>query len=428
MRGLTRRRGLPETFACGKLAEGQTGDSPGKTIYPRRMSGHIGKALASERKLTGLSQVALAKRAGYSLSMVKAVEQGREAASAGFVAAVAKALGIDPDRLQGTPYLETLAEDGPLAGLEELRVLLAEGGYVRAEQPPARDVLLADLAAVNKAMHTDRTRHALIKLPRLIRQLHGAIEFADSDVVRTESYAMLCSAYIAAEGVCVRLGYSSLTALVLDRLDQAAAHTGDPAYAVRALMKRARLLMAHGSTDSAMSLVGRGLELVPGETESERVLRGYGHLRGAMVAARGLRLELARDHIDQAAVIAAPMLHESTLYTTDFGPGNVAVHACAVELEAGDPGKAARDGAALTLPAEMAAPRAGHHWQDNARAWLMAGKPDKALVALSKARAVAPQQTRLHPGVRETVHGIAAAQRRQSEGLVGFASWLGTSL
>lgn len=58
----------------------------------------------------------------------------------------------------------------------------------------------------------------------------------------------------------------------------------------------------------------------------------------------------------------------------------------------------------------------------------MIAKPDKALVALNRARSVAPQQTRLHPSVRETVYGIAAAQRRQSEGLLGFASWLGASL
>ncbi|WP_238845293.1 hypothetical protein [Nocardia terpenica] len=58
----------------------------------------------------------------------------------------------------------------------------------------------------------------------------------------------------------------------------------------------------------------------------------------------------------------------------------------------------------------------------------MIGKPDKALGALNKARIIAPQQTRLHPSVRETVHGIAAIQRRQSDSLLGFASWLGASL
>jgi len=82
----------------------------------------------------------------------------------------------------------------------------------------------------------------------------------------------------------------------------------------------------------------------------------------------------------------------------------------------------------LRLPSGVAAPRAGHHWQDNARAWLLIGKADKALAALNKARSVAPQQTCLHPSVRETLYGIAAAQRRQSDSLLGFASWLGASL
>ncbi|MFD9545779.1 hypothetical protein ACFWBG_00245 [Nocardia salmonicida] len=109
------------------------------------------------------------------------------------------------------------------------------------------------------------------------------------------------------------------------------------------------------------------------------------HLRGAIVAARGRRLDVALDHIAEARALARPMTRESDLYTTDFGPGNVEVHACAVELEAGDPGKAAHDGAALILPVDMAAPRAGHHRQDNARTC-------------------------------------------QSESLLGFAHWLGATL
>jgi transcriptional regulator with XRE-family HTH domain len=389
---------------------------------------HVGQAIASERKIAGLSQRQLAARSNYSLSMVKAVEQGREVASPGFVAAVAAALRVDPDRLQGTPYVETLAEDGPLEGLAELRAVLAEGSYVQPLDPPGRAELRAALVAVEAALHNDRTRRAMALLPTLIRQLYGAVAAARTDSERAQAYETLCAAYIAAENACCRLGYSSLTALVLDRLDWAAGHIDDPGYAVRSLMKRSRLLMAHGSTEVALSLVDRGLDMVPGDSDGERALRGYGNLRGAIVAARGLRLDLAENYIGEARRIAAPMKSESNLYTTDFGPGNVEVHACAVELEAGDPSKAATHGASLQLPGDMAAPRAGHHWQDNARAWLMSGKPDKALVALNRARAVAPQQTRLHPAVRETVHGIAAAQRRQSESLLGFAHWLGAPL
>ncbi|WP_025353059.1 helix-turn-helix domain-containing protein [Nocardia nova] len=392
------------------------------------MGEHVGRRIASERKIAGLGQRQLAARANYSLSMVKAVEQGREVASPGFIAAVSKVLGVDPDRLQGTPYLDTLEEDGPLEGLSELRAVLAEGAYVQALEPPTVADLRAELVAVEDALHNDRTRRALALLPNLIRRLHGAVEDAGDEAERIRADDMLCAAYIAAEGACCRLGYSSLTALVLDRLDTVAARSEDPGYAVRSLMKRSRLLMTHGSTDVAMSLVERGLSLVPGSSDGEQVLRGYGHLRAAIVAARGRRLELARDHIAAAREIARPMTGESMLYTTDFGPGNVEIHSCAVELEAGDPGKAARDGADLRMPVDLAAPRAGHHWQDNARAWLMSGKPDRALAALNKARAAAPQQTRLHPSVRETVYGIAAVQRRQSEGLLGFASWLGAGL
>ncbi|TQM32886.1 helix-turn-helix domain-containing protein [Nocardia bhagyanarayanae] len=392
------------------------------------MGQHAGERIAAERKIAGLSQQQLAGRAKYSLSMVKAVEQGREVASPGFIAAVSGALGVEPERLQGNPYVDTLAEEGPIEGLAELRTVLAEGAYVRAVEPLPFEELTAGLTAVQVALRSDRTRRALVLLPDLIRQLYGAVHAARNDRDRAKAYEMLCAAYIAAEGACGRLGYSSLTALVLDRLDWAAAHADDPAYAVRSLIKRSRLLIAHGATDVAMSLVDRGLALVPGDSEAEKVLRGYCHLRGAIVAARARRLDDARTHIGAARRIASPMAGESSLYTTDFGPGNVEVHACAVELEAGDPGKAARDGAALALPPDMAAPRAGHHWHDNARAWLMTGKPDQALAALNKARAAAPQQTRLHPSVRETLFGIAAAQRRQTESLVGFASWLGASL
>ncbi|MGW3470120.1 helix-turn-helix domain-containing protein [Saccharopolyspora sp. NPDC000995] len=56
------------------------------------------------RKVAGLDQHALAQRASYSTSMVRAVEQGREPASPAFVAAVAKALNIEIQELYGQPY------------------------------------------------------------------------------------------------------------------------------------------------------------------------------------------------------------------------------------------------------------------------------------------------------------------------------------
>ncbi|WP_280472896.1 helix-turn-helix domain-containing protein [Nocardia cyriacigeorgica] len=62
-----------------------------------------GDRIAGLRKLAGLKQVQLAQRARYSLSMVRAVEQNREPASPGFVAAVAGVLGVEPEYFEVPP-------------------------------------------------------------------------------------------------------------------------------------------------------------------------------------------------------------------------------------------------------------------------------------------------------------------------------------
>ncbi|WP_156371467.1 helix-turn-helix domain-containing protein [Nocardia arizonensis] len=108
------------------------------------MSENVGHRIASERKIAGLSQRGLAARAAYSLSMVKAVEQGREPASQGFISAVARVLRIAPEQLTGAPY-----DDGkPLSdAVNELSVLLTEGRYARASEPGPLAQLEADLSA-----------------------------------------------------------------------------------------------------------------------------------------------------------------------------------------------------------------------------------------------------------------------------------------
>ncbi len=54
----------------------------------------------------------------------------------------------------------------------------------------------------------------------------------------------------------------------------------------------------------------------------------------------------------------------------------------------------------------------------------MAGDYAGGLRCLQQARQIAPQQTRHHPMVRETVFAIASARRGRDE-LSVFASWLG---
>jgi transcriptional regulator with XRE-family HTH domain len=386
------------------------------------MAQHLGERIANERKIAGLTQRALATRTNYSLSMVKAVEQGREPASPGFVSAVAKAVRITPEQLTGAPY-----DDGkPLSdAVNELSVLLTEGRYARAAEPGTLAEIESDLEAAQRLYRSDRTRQTIEVLPGLIRRAHGAVrETRDED--RGRAYTLLTSAYVLAEWSVRRTGHTMLALPALDLADTYALLADDPYYGAFSALARARVLTHYGESEVAAQLIDSAISMADG-TRAGLVMAGYSHLAAAVNEARKLNYSGAVDHLRVAREFAT-RTGETDLYMTAFGPLNVEIHAHAIEVESGDPNKAATAGAQLAYSTGAPPTRIGHHWQDNARAWLMAGKPDKALVALNKARAVAPQQTRLHPSVRETLYGIAAVQRRQSDSLVGFASWLGASL
>ena len=386
------------------------------------MGENVGQRLASERKLAGLNQRALAARASYSLSMVKAVEQGREPASTGFISAVARVLRITPEQLTGAPY-----DDGrPLSdAVNELSVLLTEGRYARATEPGKLAQLEADVLAAQQLYRRDRTRQTIEVLPGIIRRLHGATREMSGDE-KAHAYTLLTAAYVLAEWSARRTGHLLLTLPALDLADAYAPMSDDRNWGAFSILARARVLTHYGESEVAGQLIETAISSAD-ESRRGLILGGYSHLAGAVNEARKLNYSGASDHIGAAREMAR-RTGETDDYLVSFGPLNAEIHAHEVELEAGDPSRAAVDGAKLAYPASASPTRVAHHWQDNARAWLMAGKSDKALAALNKARLAAPQQTRLHPSVRETVHGIAAAQRRQSEGLVGFASWLGTSL
>ncbi|BAW06100.1 helix-turn-helix domain-containing protein [Nocardia seriolae] len=383
---------------------------------------NVGQRIAAERKIAGLGQRQLATRANYSLSMIKKVEQGTEPASTGLISAVAKALRITPEHLTGAPY-----DDGkPLSdAVNGLTTLLAEGRYARAIEPGPLARIEADLEAAQQLYRTDRTRQTLEVLPDLIRRIHGAVrDLPGTD--QTRAYTLLTSAYVLAEWAARRTGHMMLALPARDLADGYAPLADDPTYGALSALARARVLTHYGESGVAGQLIDSAIATAD-SSNAGLVLAGYSHLAGAVNEARKLNYPGAVAHIDAARELST-RTGETDLYMTAFGPLNVEIHAHAIELESGDPNRAAREGASLTHGPDAPPTRVAHHWQDNARAWLMSGKPDRALAALNKARAAAPQQTRLHPAVRETLHGIAAAEKRRTETLTGFASWLGTSV
>ncbi|MFQ6394227.1 helix-turn-helix domain-containing protein [Nocardia sp. KC 131] len=380
----------------------------------------IGERVKAERIKAGKTQLQLAKMMNYSVGRVSQVEQGNPAAP-GFLAAAAKALCIDQEVLTGTPYRDTLEEEGPLVGITELRAILCEGEYVRGEEPLPLAELQLRMQMINDDDRKGKSRRALASLPTLIRQVYGVLR----DNPSPEVYDLLCNAYNAVDRMCRRFGFMSLTIPAIDRYDWAAIHSGDRLAIAVGKVMRTRLLVYQDSTDLALMLVDRALAEADGDTEDSLSVMGAAHLAGAVAAARGRRRDIARDHIAEARLIGARLGFESRAYETLFGPANTEVHSVGVELEAGDPGRAAREGSALVLPESMAKTRAGHLWQDIARAWVLTGRTDQAIKALNVARRIAPQQAKLHPSVRETFAAIAASERRSTGTTAEFGRWLG---
>ena len=181
--------------------------------------------------------------------------------------------------------------------------------------------------------------------------------------------------------------------------------------------------------DQVRSDLGDDLAAMDGPTLS---VHGSAHLRSAIISARSARTsgpgsaQQAWAHLAAAREIAGHMGRDRNDYGLAFGPSNVAQHEVAVAVELEDGAEAVRRSREVRLGPSVPAVRRGHHYIDLARGYVMAGDNEGGLRCLQEARQIAPQQTRHHPMVRETVLSIASARRRREE-LSVFASWLGLS-
>jgi hypothetical protein len=245
---------------------------------------------------------------------------------------------------------------------------------------------------------------------------------------------LLAEAYSGASSIANVLGYLDLRSQVLDRIRWASERCGDPLRIQRVRWQRTASLMAVGAYGQAQTLmdrlrgdVGDDLSAMDAPTLS---LYGSSYLRSAILAARASRTtgpgsaQQAWAHVEAAREVASRMGRDRNDYGLAFGPSNVAQHeiAVAVELEDGD--EVVRRARNTRLPVTVPPVRRGHHYIDLARGYVMAGDEGAALRSLQEARRIAPQQTRHHPMVRETVLSIASARRGREE-LSLFASWLG---
>ncbi|UJW28747.1 hypothetical protein L3Q67_26155 [Saccharothrix sp. AJ9571] len=161
-------------------------------------------------------------------------------------------------------------------------------------------------------------------------------------------------------------------------------------------------------------------------TPGSLTVRGYLHLRSAILAARSRDKANSDAHLTEAASCARAIAPTADFYDTAFNRANVTIHNVAAAVELGDGETALSRN--QPLPSGTLRSRRAHHHIDLARAWLLHGHREKALRELHTARRLAPQLTRNHPQVRETVATLTYHKRRQPDALANFAHWIGVHL
>jgi transcriptional regulator with XRE-family HTH domain len=389
----------------------------------------VGERVAKARKLAGLTQGKLAQRAAVSVSLVRAVEQGRAPASPAFVSACARALDLGVADLLELPYPRTSREEHRVhATIPAIRRELA--AYLIS---PDEDVEPRDLDSLVVAVkRASQLRHAVnfdklgVEVPGLLQELRAAT-YSLTGHAQEQAFGLLAESYYAASQLTYKLGYIDLASLAVDRYEWAASRSGDELAVLVGDYQRAGEMISTADWSSALRLLDRSRsrieDRIGGPDLPTIATWGNLHLKSGLAAARSGQRDLADAHLAEAKEAAARIGVDRDDYRLCFGPTNVNIWSVGLAVEMLDGTEAVKRASRFSIPDGTPRERVGHHWIDLARGYLYHGDRRGALGALETARKIAPTQTRYHPMVHETVRALVRDEARRSDTLSGFARW-----
>ncbi|CCB74877.1 Putative transcriptional regulator (fragment) [Streptantibioticus cattleyicolor NRRL 8057 = DSM 46488] len=268
-----------------------------------------------------------------------------------------------------------------------------------------------------------KLRDAALELPGTIAEITTAAHLAGS----SELWAALESTFRTAHDVAVKLGYYDLSTVALDRMGWAAERASDPLLAAVRQYMRALVYFREGAYTIGQRLIasGQGLADRAPAARERFAVAGQLHLGASIIAARAQDAGLVTSHLAEARQYAKRTGEANNVLWLSFGPTNVLVHGVSASIEMRDFGEALTRAAEVEIPTSWATSRAAHFHVDKARAQMETEYPAAALDSLITARRLAPQQTRYHPGARETIRSLIRLSRRTPDTLDHLAAWVG---
>ncbi|MER5610779.1 helix-turn-helix transcriptional regulator [Streptomyces sp. NPDC002215] len=392
---------------------------------PRLDDDHTGARIREQRKLARLTQRQLAERVPYSYSLLNQVECGAKPANLDFIAAVAQALRVDVAVLTGQPYVTELRQDRLAELVRPIREALDLYDLGADDAIPGRPPghLVEAAAGLCEQVRATRLRKAALALPGTIAELTTAAWRTPS----TELWQALASAYRTAHDISVKLGYYDLSAVALDRMDWAAQRASDPCLSAIRQYMRALVYFREGEYRIGRRLVevGHGIVGASEQTREAVAVTGQLHLGASVIAARADQQGAVDTHIAEARRCAERTGDASEVHWLSFGPTNVALHRMSAAVEMRQYDEALKQARTINLPTALATSRRAHFLIDRARSEMETGRTEAALSSIVDARRAAPEQTRYHPGARETIKGLVHISRRTPDTLGHLAAWIG---
>lgn len=382
-----------------------------------------GQRLARLRARHRWTQARLAIESGYSIEAVKKFEQGRRSLDRpAVILAFSQALDCHPTEITGAPYVPTQTDrDGQQAVASVAavrRALLRHGRPTRPTEAEAATIDLTELHTRVAEANQHRQAAALTKsgtaLPALLRDLQIATELTEGDE-RRQAFTLLASAYECAMQYLYKLGHNSDATLATERVQWAAQETGDPLRVLAARWYDAGEFLTIGEHDEAGHIIDEALTELgairsPGPEAVS--LRGAFHLKASLNAARATDTSGAVQHLGKAQQAAEELGADRNDWQMQFGPTNAALWAVSLPVELGQGRDAVARAEKVKLPAGYSRERHSHFHIDRGRAFFYNGQREQAVAAFLDAERLAPQATRAHAAVRETVGTMIRTQKR----------------
>jgi transcriptional regulator with XRE-family HTH domain len=388
----------------------------------------VGARIQARRLLRGWSIRYAASRAGISHTTWSRIERGLIAADNRFMlAGLATALECSPAELAGVPVPATdRAAVAAHAAVHAIRLSLVDLD-LSAPPPPAPSgppahPLPAALPEMSRALELlDALRQACDYagaarlIPGLLRDLHAATAGPD----RATAQRRLCDVTFIASSVLRNLGHPADSWLGAERCHDAAIRTGDPVRLGYAAYARAGAATACGAFGRGLTLASRAvddLSAVGRDIPGRLAMLGSLQLICAY-ATRGLdRLDDSRAWSAESAALAAHT-GETTTMGLYFGPTNVGIWRIGIEVDGGDPGRAAEIARTVDPNVIPAGFRQVFFYADTARALArLRGRDQDAIRFLLIAERVAPQHVHTSALARETSRALLDRSRRAAGG------------